>query len=242
MTVHSRVIKTFLAWSPAAMDVPLMNGLRVQILPTVYDLPRARKHQFAAFIASDALLVVWDDDPSHLMERAEAIESELIEIVWQAAAPPDVGDASDEKKVLRSINMEVDKESGETIPEQRPTNLINTVLVAFTLVIILTLLGLGFRALAVEIAVDKGYVRLAVLALTPVQIFFTLVRLPSAHHPRCSYANSWLVLLSSHCWLHCSMYRTYSTDARELQILLRQMFAPSTEHTTASHHYTMSGV
>ena len=177
MTVHSRVIKTFLAWSPDATDVPLLNGLRVQVLPSIYDLPRARKHQFAAFLASDALLVVWDDDPSHLMERAKAIESDLIEIVWQTGAQPEKGDTNDGKRVIRISSLEVDKESGVIIPEQRPTNLINTVLVAFTLIIILTLLGLGFRAVAVEIAVDKGYIRLAFLALTPVQIFFTLVRI-----------------------------------------------------------------
>ncbi|MCJ1346546.1 hypothetical protein MMC31_004764 [Peltigera leucophlebia] len=51
MTVNSRVIKVFLGWSPDAVDVPLMNGLRVQILPTIEDLSRARKHQFAAFVA-----------------------------------------------------------------------------------------------------------------------------------------------------------------------------------------------
>jgi hypothetical protein len=179
MTVHSRVIKTFLAWSPDATDVPLMNGLRVQILPTIHDLPRARKHQFAAFLASDALLIVWDDDPSHLMERAEAIESELMELVWQAGTQKEPGEATDEKSVPRVIDFEIDKESGEIIPEERPTNLINTILVAFTLVIIMTLLGLGFRSVAVEVAVDKGYLRLAFLALTPVQVFFTLVRLPA---------------------------------------------------------------
>lgn len=61
MTVNSRVIKTFLAWSPNAVDVPLKNGLRVQVIPTLEDLPRARKLQFAAFVAQDGLLVVWDD-------------------------------------------------------------------------------------------------------------------------------------------------------------------------------------
>jgi hypothetical protein len=174
MTVHSRVIKTFLAWSPDATDVPLMNGLRVQILPTICDLPRARKHQFAAFLASDALLIVWDDDPSHLMERAEAIESELMELVWQAG-PQETGEVADEKNVPRITDFEVEKELGGIIPDQRPTNLINTTLVASTLVIIMTLLGLGFRSIAVEVAVDKGYIRLAFLALTPVQVFFTLV-------------------------------------------------------------------
>jgi hypothetical protein len=175
MTVHSKVIKTFLAWSPNAIDVPLMNGLRVQILPTIYDLPRARKHQFAAFLASDALLIVWDDDPSHLMERAEAIESELMELVWQAGASQETAEVTEKKTVSRITGFEVDKESGEIFPEQRPTNLMNTMLVACTLVIIMTLLGLGFRSVVVEVAVDKGYIRLAFLALTPVQIFFTLV-------------------------------------------------------------------
>lgn len=61
MTINSRVVKTYLAWAPGAIDVPLKNGLRVQVLPGMEDLPRARKAQSAAFIASDGLLVIWDD-------------------------------------------------------------------------------------------------------------------------------------------------------------------------------------
>ena len=61
MTVNSRIIQTFLQWAPDATDVPLGNGLRVQILPTMDDLPKARKNQFAAFLAAEAILVVWDD-------------------------------------------------------------------------------------------------------------------------------------------------------------------------------------
>jgi hypothetical protein len=181
MTVHSRVIKTFLAWSPEATDVPLMKGLRVQILPTIYELPQARKHQFAAFLASDALLIVWDDDPSHLIERAETIESELMQLVWQAGHSQDIGATNDDEKELRNAHFDGDTEFGKTTSKDRPTNLINTVLVAFTLVIILTLLGLGFRSVAVEIAIDKHYFRLAFVALTPVQVFFTLVRMPLGH-------------------------------------------------------------
>src|SRR5882757_7502605 len=93
MTVNSRVIKTFLQWSPDAIDVPLLNGLRIQILPTIEDLPRARKHQFAAFVASEALLVVWDDEALHLVARAKSIESELMELVWKTGEP-----GSDEEK------------------------------------------------------------------------------------------------------------------------------------------------
>ena len=176
MTVNSTVINSFLAWSPDATDIPLMNGQRIQILPTIDDLPRARKNQFAAFIASDGLLVVWDDDPTHVIERADAIESELRELVWRTGTK-ETEDANDEKKTPRVTDFELDSESGEIVTEQRPTNLINTVLVSFTLIIILTLLGLGFRAVAVEIAVDHNLLRIAFLALTPVQVFFTLVLL-----------------------------------------------------------------
>lgn len=180
MTVNSRVIKSFLAWAPDSVDVPLMNGLRVQILPTVDDIPRARKHQFAAFIASDALLVVWDDDPNHLLERAKSIEAELMQLVWYTGETVE-DEEMNEKKTPRVTEYEVDEESGEVIPEKRPTNLMNTILVAFTLVLVVVMLGAGFRAIAIETVVDKNYIRMAFVLLTPIQVFFTLVRM--LHHP-----------------------------------------------------------
>lgn len=170
MTVDSRVIKTFLQWSPNALDVPLLNGLRVQILPTIEDLPRARKLHFAAFVASEALLVVWDDEALNLIARAKAIESELMELVWNTADHDD-----NEKRQVPGIGTyEVDEESGEVIPEARPIHLQNTVLVALTLALIVTVLGAGVRQLAIEVAVDQSYLRLVFLVLTPIQIFFTL--------------------------------------------------------------------
>lgn len=170
MTVNSRVIKTFLQWSPDAVDVPLLNGLRIQILPTIEDLPRARKHQFAAFVASEALLIVWDDEALHLVQRAKAIESELMELVWKTGEVDD-----DEKKDSNVGVYEIDEESGEIIPEKRGLHLQNTVLVAITLMLIMTMLGAGFRQLAIEVDTNSGtIIDLALLALTPVQVFFTL--------------------------------------------------------------------
>lgn len=172
MTVNSRVIKTFLSWSPDAVDVPLMNGLRIQIVPTVEDLPRARKHQFAAFVASEALLIVWDDDPLHLVQRAKAIESELMELVWEAGNEGD----NDEKKGngLGVSEYEIDEESGEVKPESRPVHMQNTYLVSITMIIVVVSIGAAWRQLAAEVSVDGNYVRLALCALFPIQIFFTL--------------------------------------------------------------------
>ncbi|KAM7189951.1 putative glycosyltransferase [Rhypophila sp. PSN 637] len=170
MTVNSRVIKTFLQWSPDAVDVPLMNGLRVQILPTIEDLTRARKHQFAAFVASEGLLVVWDDDALHLVQRAKAIESELMELVWKAGSEDD----EDEKGGPGVAELEIDEESGQFKPEKRPVHLLNTWLVSFTLILVTVSLGAAFRQLAIEVSVDGNFMRLALVALFPVQIFFTL--------------------------------------------------------------------
>ena len=183
MTVNSKVIKVFLGWSADAVDVPLNNGLRIQILPSIDDLPRARKHQFAAFLAEEQLLVVWDDDAMHLVQRAKLIESELMELVWSTGEPGEEEDG--EKKGPQVTEVEIDEESGEIKPQERPTHLLNTILVAITLILIIVMLGAGFREVAIEIAVDHSLLRIAFVALTPVQIFFTLVSPVSCSpHPR----------------------------------------------------------
>ena len=176
MTVNSRVIKTYLQWQPDALDVPLLNGLRVQILPEMKDLAKARKHQFAAFLAQESLLVVWDDDATHLIARAKQIEHELMQLVWQTGQPKEEEDTP--KTEFNVTEVEIDEESGEIIPEKRRLHLQNSVLVAITLMLVVALLGAGFREIAVEVIVDKGFMRLAFLALTPVQVFFTLVCWP----------------------------------------------------------------
>ncbi|KAH0541792.1 hypothetical protein FGG08_003747 [Glutinoglossum americanum] len=172
MTVNSRVIKTFLQWSPDAVDVPLLNGLRIQILPTIDDLPRARKHQFAAFIASDAILVVWDDDALHIIQRAKHIESELMELVWRTGEPSD--EEARKQADVEVSEIQIDEESGSVIPHTRPIHLMNTILVAMTLILVVTTLGAGFRQIAAEIAVDGNMIRLALVLMAPIQIFFTL--------------------------------------------------------------------
>lgn len=178
MTVNSRVIKTFLEWSPNAGDVPLINGLRVQILPTLADLHRARKHQFAAFIAQEALLVVWDDDALNIIQRAQQIESQLMQLVWKAPAEVTVSEKRESNNTSQTDVSETalaDEEAGEVTFEHRPTMLLNTILVSLTLFLICVVLGAAFRAIAQEIAVDGNYIRMAFIALTPIQIFFTLV-------------------------------------------------------------------
>ncbi|KAL7275796.1 hypothetical protein RUND412_001249 [Rhizina undulata] len=176
MTVNSRVVKTFLSWSQNAVDVPVMNGLRIQILPTISDLPRARKHQFAAFIASPPILVVWDDDALNIVARAKSIENELMALVWTTGAPGAEEEEAEKREDLQRIEELYDEESGEIsgYRERRPVILLNTIWVAFTLTLIITVLGAGYRQIGQQIAIDGNMSRLAFIALTPIQIFFTL--------------------------------------------------------------------
>ncbi len=229
MTVNSRVIKVFLEWSPNAVDVPLMNGLRVQILPTIEDLPRARKHQFAAFVASQALLVVWDDDALHLVQRAKAIESELMELVWKTGEPEETEDGG----IMKGPNVstvEIDEESGKVKPQHRPTHLLNTFLVACVLMLIATVLGAGFRELAIEVAVDKSYLRLAFIALTPIQIFFTLVCSNRVLGTKHMVSNpNYSVLCPSYRWVCCTMHRPYPPADAEFEILFGILLAAATK-------------
>ncbi|KAK7737294.1 hypothetical protein SLS53_006597 [Cytospora paraplurivora] len=171
-TVNSRIIKTFLACSPEAVDVPLLNGLRIQILPGFDDLARARKQQCAAFIASEGLLVVWDDDAMHLITRAASIEDELMRLVWRTTVPEE--ESPNEKDAEVSEVPSIDEETGEIKPQKRPIHLQNAVLVGLTLGGITLSLGAALRQIAIETKTDSTLLRLSLVALFPLQVFFTL--------------------------------------------------------------------
>ena len=153
-----------------------MNGLQVQIVQEVEDLATARTHQFAACVASESLLVVWDDDPLNVFQRAKQIESGLMRLLWtsdvySSKAAPKLSLTVTEKEVDAAIDPEA------VGSQQRPTIFINTVLVSIALCALITVLGLGFRAILIEIMVEKGYVanpytRIAFVAFTPIWMFF----------------------------------------------------------------------
>jgi hypothetical protein len=63
-------------------DVPLRDNSRIQILEQMDDLPRARKHQYAAFIRDECSLLVWADSASRVINDAMDIEKKIIELIW----------------------------------------------------------------------------------------------------------------------------------------------------------------
>lgn len=203
------------------------------MLPSVDDLPKARKNQCAAFLATELLLVVWDDDPTKVVERATAIENELMELVWKAGEAADVKGPDPEKTAVVNEN-EVDVEANRAAAsEERPTNIFNSLQVALTIMLIITMLSFGYKELAFQLLVDKGWWRLAFLVLTPVLIFFSLVSL--SRFVLQDLANKASVLLTSHCHEHPPMRGAHPPNAVELQVLL--CHPPTTHHWRASAHH-----
>lgn len=175
MTVTTPVIQKYLEHHPHATEVPSGKDLRTQVVATYSDLRRAKVHQYAAFVTSQKVLVVWDDQPLSLEERAGDILANLTMMVWGAGLDSvDVDDDAGEKE----------EEVDQAKPGKRKINLINAVLVGMTLCFIGILFGAGWRALAVECAIDGHYLRLALILLAPVHLFFSLVS--PAHLPTVS--------------------------------------------------------
>jgi hypothetical protein len=175
MTVNTRIIKIFLS-RHCADYVPLSDGLRLQVLPSIEALPKCQKHHFAAFIRDSQMLVVWDDQPKNMIDRASHIEESLMRMIWGNGE----AEVYDEKK---SANVStVDLGAGVTPGEledamatpKRPTKLLNPIMVGATLTLLTAALGLGWKNLAQEVAIDGNYTRLALLVVTPCQVFVSL--------------------------------------------------------------------
>ena len=180
MTINTRVIKLFLERTDMAY-VPLKDGLRLQILPNITYLPTCQKHHFAAFIADTRLLIVWDDEPKHLLKRVKRIENELMEMIWEADEPASVMDEKG-SGIITNVNPIDSSSDLEENLQQSPRKLvlIQTILTALTLILLIAAIFAGWRSVAQEIAIDGSYLRVAFAIVTPLQAWLCLVR----HSPR----------------------------------------------------------
>jgi len=182
MTVNTRVVQLFLQ-QENRQYIPLQNGLRLQILPNVSSLPECQKHHFAAFIQDATILVVWDDQPTHILTRAKDIEDQLMSVIWNDAPEagerlsPGPGGKSTKQTKFHATDASVDVgEHNERLSEgPRKTVLVQPVLTAITLVLIVAAIGTGVRRMMVEVKVDHSPMRLALLVAAPLQIWLALV-------------------------------------------------------------------
>ncbi|KAI8966585.1 glycosyl transferase family group 2-domain-containing protein [Daldinia sp. FL1419] len=171
MTINTRVVAVLLSSELATRDyIPFLNGLRLQILPSMRDLPRCQKHHFAAFIRDLKILVIWDNDPRNLLDRAEALEQGLIKTFWGSWIEDDGQGGVREKMPTTKVRIApIDLE--KAIEKKRKIKLTSALIVAMTVALCVSCMGLGLRALAFEVQTDGSYVRLALIAVIPIEIW-----------------------------------------------------------------------
>lgn len=187
MTVDTHVIQTILkSVGFAGFDfVPLPNGLRVQVVPTMRHLPACQLHHFAAFVADLEVLVVWDDDPENLLARADDLQHKFVQLLWSQGEAKD-GD-SDQAAAAAAASAH-DFWDLETAEKEKPrrTKLNSAFVTACTLLISVVCLGTGWRNLTLEIRTDGSLVRLALLVTIPAQLFACQVSTSDISHPNIS--------------------------------------------------------
>lgn len=59
------------------------ENTRIQILDTMAHAARARKHQYAAFVRDEGVLLIWADRVENIIPAAEALEEALIHFIWK---------------------------------------------------------------------------------------------------------------------------------------------------------------
>ncbi|EXJ84976.1 hypothetical protein A1O3_05651 [Capronia epimyces CBS 606.96] len=177
MTINTGIIKLLLR-NQGMSYLPLDSGLRLQILPNISHLPGCQKHHFAAFIQDYSILVVWDDDPNHIMRRVHGIVDQLISMFWKEETADDESAAPMTSAMPSTINLNAgeDSQGSEVAVSLAPRRiiLIQPVLTAITLVLLMSAIGSGWREIALEIKVDHSWIRLAFIFVVPLQCWLAL--------------------------------------------------------------------
>jgi len=223
MTVTTRVIRILLSANTLPF-VEIEPGLRVQVLQDVQDLPQCQKHQFAAFLVNQGYLLVWDDDPKRILQRAEKMEMAIMRMIWgNESAYPEENGEKQESVGGTSVN-ETDTE-GQFPEKPRRIVLLQSWLTAFTLMICLTGIGAGWRDIAVEMAIDFDWKRLCFLLVVIPQFWLSLVSSPIQSMSLQVLTSP--VLLPSSCGERCTDHRPCSPNSREYKVLLWHSTSPS---------------
>lgn len=135
-------------------------------------MPSCQKHQSAAFVHDSGVLVVWDDDPSQLLERAKGLQDALVSTICDGP----ISERNEKKEAVTQINEVEDDTSLEygSSDDSRPLSLLMPLQSALTICLTLAALGGGWREVAFQTAVDSSYLRIAFVASFIPQIWLAL--------------------------------------------------------------------
>ena len=171
MTVNSETTRSLVEQYRGIGYVALLNGMKIQILSSVSELPSVLGLGNAVLIATSGLLLVWDDEPANILARVTSLKAELKKLRWRSRSDGESGSVTDQSLEKPSP---VDEECGKIESSKRPINLQNAIQATLTLIVMLAAFGAAWRQLAIEVATDDFYDRLALLVIVPIQIILMM--------------------------------------------------------------------
>ena len=183
MTVSTRVIRLVVERT-RLVTITLQDGLHVQILPSIKFLATCQKHQNAAFIKDQGILVVWADSPREVITQAQDIEGQMMHVFARSLDPYDEKSPEKEGHTVRvtekgvgGSDLDSEKMSREDGLTDDPRRIVlnQAILCAITLILIIAALASGWRQIAIQIKVDHNWIRLAFILVMPLQIWLALV-------------------------------------------------------------------
>jgi hypothetical protein len=179
MTINTRVIRLILEQNEQPF-VEISRGHRVQVISDLELLHTCQKNQFAAFVTGPRLLIVWEDDPKKILGRASSIQQELIHMICGGDAYPilDGNERRDSGQMPPGHPESDDIELADEKP--RKYVLIQPLLIAATLILLVSALGAGWRRIAIEIYVDHNFTRFLFMLTIVPQVWLSFV-CPQTH-------------------------------------------------------------
>lgn len=147
-------------------------------------LPSCAKHQFAAFIADRGCLVVWDDDPRYVLDRASKLVNEIVMLIWEDGMDSDELAPQADKKQAQVIVSEVEKDNASSNVDVENGGIGHAIRrrvawqpisVGVTMILLFLSTGTGFGQIVEEIYYDRNYTRLLLVLVMPMQLWVSLV-------------------------------------------------------------------
>jgi len=170
MTINNRVTQ-FLLRHAATNYIQICEGLRLQVVPDLQALPYCQKRQCAAFVTSKQYLVVWEDQADRLLERATYLQETLYDMMIKFEGPhPSLELLSPDDISYKWEGLHEE----DAVSNARPVAILQAFLTALTLIGVCTAIGSGWRQVAIEIATDGGWIRLAFTACILPQLWLAL--------------------------------------------------------------------
>ena len=177
MTVNTRVLQLFMDARPDEHFIQIHRTLRLQVVPDINGLQHCQRHQSAAFIADSSTLLVWEDEPTRLLERAEYIQDALMKMSWKPEPEEEGAEKGDTKKPFVQIEEYEEPTVEESNMDEQPrkTMLWQCIYEGATVALVIICIGLGWRWIAIEHIQDPNWMRLLFLIVLPAQAWLALV-------------------------------------------------------------------